>query len=235
MNTKQTIKPLTRSQAREALEQLPLDSLLGSGVSRELTGKQRAFARAVAMGETGAGAYRAAYKTKAKPKVVGDAASKLKAHAGIAQEIEALKLAQAAAEYRTPAALRALVIQTLCEVVTNPLEKGAVRVNAAKVLGTVQEVAAFRELKEVRNISSSEDARTKIMQELRTLMLNSGEAVDVDAKALLDELQSPVESPESRDYIEGDSTEVLDEDGFEVESGETEPHDDPTAPRPSLG
>ena len=235
MNTKTTIKPLTRSQAREALESMPLDSLLGSGVSRELTGKQKAFARAVAMGETGAGAYRAAYKTKAKPKVVGDAASKLKAHAGIAQEIEALKLAQAAAEYRTPAALRALVIQTLCEVVTNPLEKGAVRVNAAKVLGTVQEVAAFRELKEVRNISSSEDARAKIMQELRTLMLNSGEAVDVEAKALLDELQSPVESPESRDYIDDGSTEVLDEDGFEVESGETEPHDDPTAPRPPLG
>ena len=235
MNTKQTIKPLSRKQAREALETMPLDSLLGSGVSRELTGKQRAFARAVAMGETGAGAYRAAYKSKAKPKTVGDSASRLKAHPGIATEIEALKLAQAAAEYRTPAALRALVIQTLCEVVTNPLEKGAVRVNAAKVLGTVQEVAAFRELKEVRNISSSEDARAKIMQELRTLMLNSGEAVDVEAKALLDELQSPAGSQESRDYIEDDNTEVLDVDGFGVESGETEPHDDPTAPRPPLG
>jgi predicted nucleic acid-binding protein len=209
MNTKQTIKPLSRKQAREALETMPLDALLGSGVSRELTGKQRAFARAVAMGETGAGAYRAAYKTKAKPKVVGDAASKLKAHAGIAQEIEALKLAQAAAEYRTPAALRALVIQTLCEVVTNPLEKGAVRVNAAKVLGTVQEVAAFRELKEVRTISSSEDTRAKIMQELRSLMLNTGDAVDIEALSLLDELQTPVESPESRDYIEGDTTEAL--------------------------
>jgi hypothetical protein len=115
------------------------------------------------------------------------------------------------------------------------MEKGAVRVNAAKVLGTVQEVAAFRELKEVRNISSSEDARAKIMQELRTLMLNSGEAVDVEAKALLDELQSPVGSQETRDYIDDDSTEVLDEDGFGVESGETEPHDDPTTPRPSLG
>jgi len=235
MNTKQTIKPLTRSQAREALEQLPLDSLLGSGVSRELTGKQKAFAGAVAMGETGAGAYRKAYSAKAKPKTAGDAASRMKHHPGIAAEIEALKLAQAAAEYRTPAALRALVIQTLCEVVTNPLEKGAVRVNAAKVLGTVQEVAAFRELKEVRNISSSEDARAKIMQELRTLMLNSGEAVDVEAKALLDELQSPAGSHETRDYIEDDNTEVLDDDGFEVESGEIEPHDDPTTPRPSLG
>jgi predicted nucleic acid-binding protein len=212
MKTQTTIKPLSRKQAREALETMPLDALLGSGVSRELTGKQKAFARAVAMGETGAGAYRKAYSAKAKPKTAGDAAHRLKGHSGIAAEIEALKLAQAAAEYRTPAALRALVIQTLCEVVTNPLEKGAVRVNAAKVLGTVQEVAAFRELKEVRTISSSEDTRAKIMQELRSLMLNTGEAVDIEALSLLDELQSPAGSPESRDYIEGNTTEVLEQD-----------------------
>ena len=222
MNTKSTIRPLTRKQAKEALETMPLDALLGNGVSRELTSKQRAFARAVAMGETGAGAYRAAYKTKAKPKVVGDAASKLRAHAGIAQEIEALKLAQAAAEHRSPAALRALVIQTLVEVAVNPDEKAAVRVNAAKVLGTVTEVAAFTERKEVRTIASSDDTRARIMSELRSLMLNTGEAVDVDAISLLDELQTPVESPETRDYIEGDNPEELEQD----ESG---PDDDSAA------
>ena len=133
----------------------------------------------------------------------------MKGHSGIAAEIEALKLAQAAAEYRTPAALRALVIQTLCEVVTNPGEKGAVRVNAAKVLGTVTEVAAFTERKEVRTIASSDDTRARIMAELRSLMLNTGEAVDIEALSLLDELQSPVESPESRDYIEEDNPEAL--------------------------
>lgn len=214
MKTQTTLKPLSRKQAREALETMPLDALLGSGVSRELTAKQKKFARAVAMGETGAGAYRAAYKTKAKPKVVGDAASKLKAHAGIAQEIEALKLAQAAAEYRTPAALRALVIQTLVEVATNGEEKAAVRVNAAKVLGTVTEVAAFTERKEVRTISSSEDARAKIMAELKTLMLNSGEVVDIQANSLLDELASAAGSADSRADTDGDNPE-------ELEQGET--------------
>jgi hypothetical protein len=209
MKTQTTIKPLSRKQAREALETMPLDALLGSGVSRELTSKQKKFARAVAMGETGAGAYRKAYSAKAKPKTAGDSASRLKAHPGIATEIEALKLAQAAAEYRTPAALRALVIQTLCEVVTNPGEKGAVRVNAAKVLGTVTEVAAFTEQKVVRTIASSDDTRARIMAELRSLMLNTGEAVDVEALSLLDELQTPVESPESRDYIEEDNPEAL--------------------------
>jgi hypothetical protein len=212
MKTQTTIKPLSRKQAREALETMPLDALLGSGVSRELTGKQKAFARAVAMGETGAGAYRKAYSAKAKPKTAGDAAHRLKGHSGIAAEIEALKLAQAAAEYRTPAALRALVIQTLCEVVTNPGEKGAVRVNAAKVLGTVTEVAAFTERKEVRTIASSDDTRARIMAELKTLMLNTGDAVDIEALSLLDELQSPAGSPESRDYIEDGNTEVLNQD-----------------------
>ena len=212
MNTKQTIKPLSRKQAREALEQLPLDSLLGSGVSRELTAKQRAFARAVAQGETGAGAYRAAYKTKAKPKTVGDAASRLKGQPGIAAEIEALKLAQAAAEHRSPAALRALVIQTLVEVAVNPEEKAAVRVNAAKVLGTVTEVAAFTERREVRTITSSDETRARIMAELKTMMLNTGDAVDVEALSLLDELQTPVESPETRADTEDDTTMVFNQD-----------------------
>ena len=126
-------------------------------------------------------------------------------------EIEAFKLAQEAQEYRTPAALRALVIQTLVEVAVNPDEKAAVRVNAAKVLGTVTEVAAFTERKEVRTISSSEDARARIMAELKTLMLSNGDAVDIEAKSLIDELANPVESPETRDYINGDDAEVLKE------------------------
>ena len=232
-----------------------MDALLGSGVSRELTAKQRAFARAVAQGETGAGAYRKAYQSKGKPKTVGDAASRLKAAPGIAAEIEALKLAQAAAEHRTPAALRALVIQTLCEVVTNPMEKGAVRVNAAKVLGTVTEVAAFTERKEVRTISTSEDARAKIMAELKTLMLNSGDTVDIEANSLIDELQSPAGSPESRVDTDDDTTIVFDQGDSDVDSVEGEPgegaaaaadggavalgsggvvvvEDDPTTPRP---
>jgi hypothetical protein len=227
MNTKSTIRPLTRAQAKEALETMPLDALLGSGVSRELTAKQKKFARAVAMGETGAGAYRKAYSAKAKPKTAGDAAHRLKGHSGIAAEIEAFKLAQAAAEYRTPASLRALVIQTLVEVAVNPDEKAAVRVNAAKVLGTVTEVAAFTERKEVRTISSSEDARARIMAELKTLMLNTGEVVDTQAKSLLDELANPAESPESRGYIEGESEEVLEEDDSVTDSamGDAAPGD----------
>ena len=219
MNTKTPIKPLSRAQAKQALEQMPLDALLGSGVSRELTPKQRKFARAVAAGATKADAYRGAYNVKSKSTMTSKPYA-LARDDRVKAEIEAFKLAQAAQEYRTPAALRALVIQTLCEVVTNPMEKGAVRVNAAKVLGTVQEVAAFRELKEVRTISSSEDARAKIMQELKTLMLNSGDTVDIEANSLIDELSNPAESPDSRVGTDDDNTMVFDQADSGVDSVE---------------
>jgi hypothetical protein len=210
MNTKSTIRPLSRKQAREALESMPLDALLGSGVSRELTAKQKKFARAVAAGATKADAYRGAYDVKSKSTMISKPYA-LARDDRVKAEIEAFKLAQEAAEHRTPAALRALVIQTLVEVATNPGEKSAVRVNAAKVLGTVTEVAAFTERKEVRTISSSEDARARIMAELKTLMLNTGDAVDIEANSLIEELANPAGAQESRGYIEGDNPEGLEE------------------------
>jgi hypothetical protein len=63
-------------------------------------------------------------------------------------------------------------------------------VQAAKVLGTVTEVAAFTERKEVRTISSSEDARAKVMQEIKALMLGTDSAEDIQANELLEELQA---------------------------------------------
>ena len=133
------MKPLTRKQAREALETVPIDQVLS--VSGELTHKQREFARLVALGETGAGAYRKAYSAKGKPKTVGNHASALKADDRIKREIEAFQLANEAAKYQTPAQLRALVLHSLVQVITDPDAKHATKVQAAKVLGTVKEVS----------------------------------------------------------------------------------------------
>ena len=134
---------LTRKQVKEALQTVPIDQILS--VPGELTHKQREFARLVAMGKTGAEAYRVAYNAKGKPKTVGNHASDLKKHEGIAREIEAYRLANEAAKYRTPQQLRDLVIHSLVQVVIDPDAKHAQRVQAAKVLGTVTEVAAFIE------------------------------------------------------------------------------------------
>jgi len=177
----------SRKAIREALETVPIDQVLG--VPGELTHKQKTFARLVAQGETGAGAYRKAYKATGKPKTVGNAASVLKKHDGIAREIEAFKLANEAMAYQSPQQLRALVIHSLVKVIADPDAKDATKVQAAKVLGTVTEVAAFTERREVRTIKTSEDARAQLLAKLRQVM--TAGAVDVesrDADALLAEI-----------------------------------------------
>ena len=192
MSTPKTLKTVGRKALREALDTVPINSLFSPAVSRELTGKQKKFALEVAKGSTGAAAYRSAYNAKGKPKTVGDHASRLKGDARIQAEIEALQLAIRAQEYQTPAALRALVIQSLVGVITNPDSQPGQITAAAKVLGTVTEVAAFTERKEVRTITSSEDARAKIMAELKQLANADAvdvQAVDSGAASLLAELE----------------------------------------------
>jgi len=188
---------------------MPLDSILGQGASKGLTGKQRRFAREVAQGSTKAEAYRRSYKVGSKATLTSNPYH-LAADSRIQAEIQALQLAEQAQALQTPSQLRALVIQTLVQTAIDPETKPAVRVQAVKVLGTVTEVAAFTERKEVRTISSSEDARARVMAEIRNLMLGTGYAEDIQAKELLEELSAtdtgegydvaqPVDSYESDD------------------------------------
>ena len=180
---------LDRKRLAEAVETIPLDSLLGKGANKALTHKQKSFAREVARGATKADAYRKAYKPTATRATLAGEPYRISSNPRIAAEIEALQLAEAAQSMQTPAQLRALVIQTLVQTAIDPETKPAVRVQAAKVLGTVTEVAAFTERKEVRTISSSEDARAKVLAEIRQLMLGTDDATDIEATSLLDELQ----------------------------------------------
>jgi hypothetical protein len=175
---------LTRAQITESLDSVPVSHLLGKGAARELTAKQKAFALEVAKGSTGAAAYRKAYNTSAKPKTQGNQAHKLAKRPDISAEIEAYQLAIEGAKHRNPAALRELVIQSLVKVIIDPDSKPGQITAAAKVLGTVTEVAAFTERKEVRTITSSEDARAAIMAQLK--QLSNASAIDatiIDAQA----------------------------------------------------
>lgn len=189
---------LSRKQVNQALETVPLDQLFSSSVSRELTHKQKTFAREVARGSTKADAYRHSYKANAAPSTLAGKPYELMRDGRIKAEIEAYKLALAAQEYQSPAALRALVIQSLVQVVIDPDAKQATKVAAAKVLGTVTEVAAFTERKEITTIKHSTDARAQVLEQLRAIMrAQSIDAVDVDADSLLAELapQADSESP----------------------------------------
>ena len=183
---------LSRSQIKEGLSQIPIETIMGVS-GKGLTSKQKTFCKEVAMGQTGAEAYRRSYSKKAKPATAANQASKLKAKPTIASTIEAMEGAIRAAEYQTPAGLRALVIQTLVQTMIDPETKDAVKIAAAKTLGTVTEVAAFTERKEVRTITSSEDAKTKLLAKLRDMMkANATDATIIDADSLLMELASPV-------------------------------------------
>lgn len=178
---------LSRKQLREAIKTTPIDQVLG--VSSELTHKQKTFARLVASGETGSEAYRKAYKSKGKPKTVGVEAVKLKKNPSISRVIDAIKRANEVATYQTPQHLRALVINSLVEVVTDPDSKASTKVAAAKVLGTVAGVDAFVTRSEHRVIKSSEDAKGALLAKLREVMKDSAtDARVVDADSLMREL-----------------------------------------------
>jgi len=197
---------LTRQQVKEALNTVPMDQVLM--VPNELTHKQREFARLVASGNTGAEAYRRTYNTKTNKKAQGDQASRLKKSPRISAEIEAYRLANEAAKYRTPQQLRELVIHSLVQVVIDPDAKHAQRVQAAKVLGTVSEVSAFGpERREITHIRSAADAKSAIMAKLRELM--NSQAVDVtarDADALEHELAREMAAPVDDSAVDLDET-----------------------------
>ena len=179
---------LTRKQLAEAAETMPIEAILGRQAAGQLTAKQRKFAHEVAKGATKADAYRAAYDVTSRHSISKDPYT-IAADPRVRQEIEAYAIAIEAEKHRTPAALRALVIQGLVQVALNPDAKDAVKVQALKTIGTITEVAAFTERKEVRTISSSEDARARVMQELRGLItLGASDATVIEADSLLAEL-----------------------------------------------
>jgi hypothetical protein len=192
------MRPLSRKVLQEGIETLPVSTILGESVSKALTGKQKAFALEVAKGKmTKAGAYRKVYKADATKRTTNSEPYKLAADPRIAREIEAYQRAIEASQHRTPSALRELVISGLVEIALNADTKDAVRVQALRTLGTVTEVAAFTERKQIQTISSSETAKASILAQLQTLM--QGEVTDVtshDADSLMAELR-PTSEPES--------------------------------------
>ena len=162
-----------------------------------LTAKQRKFAEGIVLeGLTGADSYRQAYNTQGKTQIVGVEAHKLKTNPKVANVMEALEQAKQASASHSAESLRALVISTLTDVAANS-DRDSVRVAAVKVLGTVVGVDAFRETKRVEHIQGSDQIREQILGQLKTMMLGSGDAVEVDANDLLSELTAsePTHAP----------------------------------------
>jgi hypothetical protein len=182
--SRKAIRSLVKEKGIEGAMRLPKGTL---------TPKMKRFAEAVALGNSGAESYRQVYSRTAKPKTAGDAASRLKADSRIIQEIERIERANQLAAYHSYEGLRSIVISTLAEIATNPDEKGAVRVQSVRAIGQLVGVDAFRETKRVEHVQNSGELRDQIMSQLKTMMLSSDDAVDVDADSLLAEL-APIES-----------------------------------------
>ena len=184
---------LTREQIKAGLETVALDTiLLGSNTESRLTPKQREFARNLALGNSKAQAYREAYNSKGTKKTQAANGYKLSQSTDIQQIKKAYEVAIEAAKQRTPAQLRELVIHQLTAHAIDQDVPPAQRIQALKLLGTVSEVAAFTERKEVTNVRKSEDVRSALLEKLRTI---SGSAVDAvlidktqDADSLLAEI-----------------------------------------------
>lgn len=191
---------LSRKAIREGLEQTPFVDIMGKQATQALTPKMQAFALEVAKGSSGAAAVRKAYKSKGKKQTQANDAYKLKRRPDIAASIEAFGRAIELQKYYTAAGLRALVIESLVNVLTDENANASQITNAAKVLGTVTEVAAFTELKTVTTITSSEDARARVMMQLRDMMKsNATDAVEIEADSLLKELAGEDTTPTTPD------------------------------------
>jgi hypothetical protein len=167
------------------------------------------FAKQVALGNTGAESYRKAYSDKGKKKTQGDNASRLKADSRVQAAITAFERANLAATYRSASGLRELVIDSLVQVLIDPETKPAQKIQAAKTIGTINEVSLFTEHKTITHIQDSADIKEKILAQIKTLMLGTGagnEVQDVDAIELLNELTTEQVGVDDSEQAETHST-----------------------------
>lgn len=195
------MKKLTRKQIVEGFESIPIDTLLlgvSSTSKTKLTHKQREFAREVAMGETKAGAYRKAYKSKAKPKVASQNGRTLVKNSAIQVQIDAFKVAIEAQKYTTPAHLRALAIHKITEKALDPNCPPAQQLKALELLGKITEVSLFTHRIETVKTVSSSDMRDKLMESIKMAISNS-QAIDVEAHSADDLL---AEIARGKDYVD---------------------------------
>jgi hypothetical protein len=179
---------LTRAQIKEGLDSIPIETLLSSGEGKtpKLTGKMKAFAHAVALGETKANAYRQAYKPDASKRTLACKPYELMRDERIQREVQAYQLALEAEKHRTPVQLKALLVQQLVQHSLDEDFPPAQRMKALQLIGNLFEVGAFLERKESVVVHKSSDIRTRLLERL-------GKVTDVqtkdDALTLLEEIR----------------------------------------------
>ena len=162
---------LSKRDIREGLDSIPMETLLSpQGKKIQLTAKQKAFAKNVALGKNKTQSYREAYNTKAKPSSVSVNACKLASDTKVQLMIEAYKEAIEASKYRTPAQLRELVIHQLTLHALSDENSARDRLSAIKMLGNVAEIGAFVERKESLVIHESSKVKADLVARLKDIV-----------------------------------------------------------------
>jgi hypothetical protein len=201
---------LTRKQVKEGLEAYPLDVVLMGAVGgkeNRLTHKQREFAKHIAMGETKAGAYRKAYNSKGKPITQSRRGQELAKNGAIQAQAEAFRAAIEAQKLASPAHLRALVIDRLTRHAIDESIKPSERLRALQLLGTVTEVAAFTERREVVQVKDSAQIKERLMQTISMLTKQGAKDVEyTEGDSLLAELAAAREADPTAVESEGGET-----------------------------
>ena len=141
----------------------------------KITHKQREFARAIALGQSKAQAYRVSHKANASKRTINTEPYKLARDPRITREVEAYRLALEAEKHRNPIQLKALLVQQLVQHSLDDDWPPAQRMKALQLIGQLFEVGAFLERKETTIIHKSSDIRTRLLERL-------GKATDVTAK-----------------------------------------------------
>ena len=179
------VQKLTRAQIREGLDQIPVETLLSSGEGKKakITGKMKAFAHAVALGETKANAYRKAYKPNATKRTLACKPYELMRDERVKREVEAYRLALDTEKHRNPVQLKALLVQQLVQHSLDEDFPPAQRMKALQLIGQLFEVGAFLERKETTVVHKSTDIRTRLLERLNTTTV-----ID-DGLTLMDEIK----------------------------------------------
>ena len=234
------MKRLTRKEIEQGLEAMPIETLLLGAVSAKtskLTSKQKAFAKEIALGETKAGAYRKAYKSKGKPQTQSIEGQKLMKNPAISLQVEAIQVALEANQHITPASLRALAIHRITQKAIDPDVPPAQQLRALELLGKITEVALFTERREIVQITNSQEMKDKLLNSIR-LAISSQGAEDVemdDADSLLAEItgvSSVMDDASSYELAEDDVVDEVQEEIVEGMASETGNPSDPLHPDP---
>jgi hypothetical protein len=198
---------MSKEQIKESLDQIPISSILTKDRAKTLTPKQKAFVKEhVINGLSKGQAYKKAYNTKMSTRNVSVDGHKLAKKPNVSLEIERVKLAVEAMEYRSPSHLRALVVDSLTKVLLDEDAKHSDKIQASKVIGEITGVDLFKPTIEQTKNVSSKVAKDQLMNEIKKMLTNSSnDVVDIEAKALLDELTGEPH-PGGSPQIEQEST-----------------------------